>query len=151
MPLIKSNAGDYMNIQASIRPTVVTQGTQPINSVGFVNGIGGLARSGGSGSNVKVLKQESEIGNDGYHYVYETENRILAEEEGRVVNRGQANEAIKATGFFEYVGPDGNTYRVDYVADENGFQPVVSGVDLFQYKARIFKRLELAIKPLQAK
>lgn len=118
-----------MNIKAAIRPSSVNQATRPGGgSVGFVNGIGGLARSGpnSADANYNVLRQESDMGQDGYRYSYETENKIIAQEEGRVVNRGRADETIEAKGFFEYVGPDGNTYRVDYIADENGFQPTVS-------------------------
>lgn len=89
---------------------------------GFVKGLGNGATSDGD---YKVLRHESEANEDGYHYVYETENQIQAEETGRLLNKGTDDAHIEATGFFEYVGPDGVTYRVDYTADENGFQATV--------------------------
>lgn len=91
---------------------------------GFVKGLGNVGKSDGD---YKVLRQEGEVNEDGYHYLYETENKIQAEETGRVLNKGTDDAHIEATGFFEYVGPDGVTYRVDYTADENGFQATVSG------------------------
>lgn len=56
-------------------------------------------------------------------YSYETSGGIKAEENGQVQNIGSENEAISVRGSYSYVGDDGQTYVVNYVADENGFQP----------------------------
>ncbi|XP_017786796.1 PREDICTED: flexible cuticle protein 12-like [Nicrophorus vespilloides] len=71
-----------------------------------------------------VVKFDSEnIGVEGFKYGYETSNGIAASEEGHVINAGTENEAIAVSGEFKYVGADGVTYTVTYIADENGFQP----------------------------
>lgn len=70
----------------------------------------------------RVLKLENDLNQDSYHYAYETENNIRGEENGRVINQNTKNEGIAATGFYEYVGPDNVKYRIEYIADENGFQ-----------------------------
>ncbi|XP_017775407.1 PREDICTED: flexible cuticle protein 12-like [Nicrophorus vespilloides] len=71
-----------------------------------------------------VVRQELDnIGVDGYQHAYETSNGISASEQGQVINAGTENEAIAVRGQFSYVGADGVTYTVTYVADENGFQP----------------------------
>lgn len=80
-----------------------------------------------SGS-ARILRQDQDQDENGYHYFYQTENLINAEEFGKV-NQG-ANGGTNARGFYEYTGDDGVKYRVDYVADENGFQP--SGAHLPQ-------------------
>lgn len=56
---------------------------------------------------------------------YETENGILAEQSGRIETLDSGDDALHATGFYQYTGDDGIQYRVDYVADINGFVPKV--------------------------
>ena len=58
---------------------------------------------------------------------YETGNGIKADESGKINNAGAENEALAVQGSYSYVGDDGQTYSVQYTADENGFQPQVSG------------------------
>ncbi|XP_045472434.1 endocuticle structural glycoprotein SgAbd-5-like [Harmonia axyridis] len=71
-----------------------------------------------------VTKYDSNnIGVDGYDFVYETSNGISQQEQGSLVNPGTENESIQVRGQYSYVGADGRTYTVIYVADENGFQP----------------------------
>ena len=54
---------------------------------------------------------------------YETSDGTSAQEQGQLQNAGSENEAISVRGQFSFVGLDGQTYTVTYVADENGFQP----------------------------
>ncbi|XP_017783149.1 PREDICTED: flexible cuticle protein 12-like [Nicrophorus vespilloides] len=83
-----------------------------------------LAKPLDSDKDAQVLKYDFDnIGVDGYQHAYETSNGISASEEGHVINAGTENEAIAVRGQFSYIGADGVTYTVTYIADENGFQP----------------------------
>ncbi|XP_058057253.1 endocuticle structural glycoprotein SgAbd-2-like [Anopheles bellator] len=70
-----------------------------------------------------VLRQDSEVNPEGsYQYAYETSNGITAQEQGTLKNVGE-DVAKVAQGQYSYTDPDGNLVSLQYVADENGFQP----------------------------
>ena len=45
------------------------------------------------------------------------------QEEAQLKNAGSENEAISVRGSYSWTAPDGQVYTVNYIADENGFQP----------------------------
>ena len=54
---------------------------------------------------------------------YEQSDGQKREETGRFKNPGTDDEILEQKGWYSYIGDDGKTYRVDYIADENGFVP----------------------------
>lgn len=66
---------------------------------------------------LRDIREQSPAGD--YHYEFETQNGIHARQQSQVI----APESQRATGFYEYKSPEGENIRVDYIADENGFQP----------------------------
>ncbi|PZC85401.1 hypothetical protein B5X24_HaOG201897 [Helicoverpa armigera] len=70
-----------------------------------------------------VLREDRTFDENNYHFAYETNNGIAAEESGIVdASVNGVGGGTKVRGFYEYIGDDGLKYRVDYVADENGFR-----------------------------
>ncbi|KAL9921202.1 cuticular protein 49Ab [Glossina fuscipes fuscipes] len=69
-----------------------------------------------------IIRLEDQMQKDGYHFLYETENGILAEENGKI-EQLSSDEGLRSQGFYEYTGDDGLLYRVEYTADDNGFVP----------------------------
>jgi Insect cuticle protein len=56
-------------------------------------------------------------------YSFETSDGNKREEEAVLKNAGTDEEAISVKGSFQFKGDDGQTYTVNFVADENGYQP----------------------------
>lgn len=48
-------------------------------------------------------------------------NGISNDVAGQIVNQGEENESIAVRGTYSHIGPDGITYTVEYIADDNGF------------------------------
>ncbi|CAB4060119.1 unnamed protein product [Lepeophtheirus salmonis] len=60
--------------------------------------------------------------NSDFDNSFEAENGIRQTSSGSTVTIGEESVVVMK-GSYEYVGPDGQTYVVDWIADENGFQP----------------------------
>jgi hypothetical protein len=58
-----------------------------------------------------------------YLYSYEQSDGQSRQESAVVNNLGSDAEEIVVRGSFSFLGDDGQTYTVTYVADKNGFQP----------------------------
>ena len=72
---------------------------------------------------VAILRSENTGVSDGrYRYSYEAENGISQNVEGEMKTVNDA-EVFVMRGSYSYVGPDGQTYVVDWYADETGYHP----------------------------
>ncbi|CAH2107370.1 unnamed protein product [Euphydryas editha] len=78
------------------------------------------AKHYGNEGYARIIEQDSDVDRSSYQYKYKTDNGIAAGESGFV---DPSIGGTRVSGFYEYVGADGLTYRVDYTADENGFHP----------------------------
>ncbi|XP_047469330.1 cuticle protein CP14.6-like [Penaeus chinensis] len=69
---------------------------------------------------IAILRDDRVIEDDGrYNFDMETANGIVFSEHGTPGLKG----AINSAGSFSYTAPDGTPIRLQFVADENGFQP----------------------------
>ncbi|KAF7266370.1 endocuticle structural glycoprotein SgAbd-2-like [Rhynchophorus ferrugineus] len=76
-----------------------------------------------SGKFIAILRSDADVSPDGsYHYAYETENGISAQEQGNQKALPEGSGTV-AQGGYHFVSPEGVPVSVQYVADENGFQP----------------------------
>ncbi|XP_047469309.1 cuticle protein AMP1A-like isoform X2 [Penaeus chinensis] len=70
---------------------------------------------------IAILRDDRVIEDDGrYNFDMETANGIVMSESGSPVGD---EGAINSAGSFSYTAPDGTDIHLQYVADENGFQP----------------------------
>lgn len=99
------------------------QGSYPSSS-GSQGGFGGASPAGPQQPPIAILSYENVNNGDGsYHFSYETENGIKAQEQGELKNKGSDNAIQTVSGSYSYTAPDGQLITVTYIADENGFQP----------------------------
>ncbi|KAH8406829.1 hypothetical protein KR222_005511 [Zaprionus bogoriensis] len=72
---------------------------------------------------VENVRLHSDVGPDGFNYGYENSDGSSQDAQGETKNLGTENEALSVRGSYKFIGDDGVTYEVTYIADENGFQP----------------------------
>ncbi|XP_058125434.1 flexible cuticle protein 12-like [Anopheles ziemanni] len=71
----------------------------------------------------QILKYENDnIGVEGYKFAFETSDGHQRQEQGELKKVGD-EEALVVRGSYSFTADDGQVYTVNYVADENGFQP----------------------------
>ncbi|KAJ1529663.1 hypothetical protein ONE63_006423 [Megalurothrips usitatus] len=71
---------------------------------------------------------------------FKTENGIEAVGQAQLKNAGSKDEALVSEGTYSYVGDDGQTYSVNWVADEFGFR--ASGAHIPEIPEEIKRGLE---------
>ncbi|XP_030749695.1 endocuticle structural glycoprotein SgAbd-2-like [Sitophilus oryzae] len=77
----------------------------------------------GQNAQIPILKFNSDVRPDGsYEYSYQTGNGINVEERGQQTRTAEG-EGTAAQGFYQFTSPEGVPVYLQYVADENGFQP----------------------------
>ncbi|XP_005185676.1 endocuticle structural protein SgAbd-6-like [Musca domestica] len=73
---------------------------------------------------VPILNQGEEKNSDGsFTYYYEGADGAKRQEMGFVNNAGTEEEALVVKGSYRYIDANGQEVLVEYIADENGFQP----------------------------
>ncbi|KAI8119193.1 Endocuticle structural glycoprotein SgAbd-9 [Lucilia cuprina] len=73
---------------------------------------------------VHILRQGEEKTEDGsFTYYYEGADGAKRQEVGIVKNAGTEEETLVIKGSYSYFDENGNEVIVEYIADENGFQP----------------------------
>ncbi|CAK1556417.1 unnamed protein product [Leptosia nina] len=71
----------------------------------------------------QIVRHDADVFPDQFQYAYETSNGIKGQESGVLKNAGREEQALEVQGSSSYTGPDGQVYSVQYIANENGYQP----------------------------
>ncbi|XP_018577183.1 endocuticle structural glycoprotein SgAbd-8-like [Anoplophora glabripennis] len=77
------------------------------------------------GEPIPIIRYDNEgVNADGsYQWSFETGNGIVAQEQGQIKNAGSDNEAAEVQGSVQYTDSDGTPISLNYIANEDGFQP----------------------------
>lgn len=71
----------------------------------------------------KTVRQLYNLQPDGsYNYAFETDNGILAEQQG-TIDQSEPEPSQKVAGQYEYTSPEGQVIHLIYTAGKDGFRP----------------------------
>eukprot|EP00099_Drosophila_melanogaster_P029401 NP_788468.1 Lcp65Ae [Drosophila melanogaster] len=71
----------------------------------------------------QIINLESDVGPENFQWSFETSDGQAANAKGQLKYPNTDHESLAVQGSFRFVADDGQTYEVNYIADENGFQP----------------------------
>lgn len=74
-------------------------------------------------SQTVILKSESDVRPDGFEFEYKTSDGVSRQEQGQLKDIGGENPALQVQGSVTWTAADGLEYTLNYVANENGYQP----------------------------
>ncbi|XP_061727370.1 larval cuticle protein LCP-17-like [Cydia pomonella] len=82
-----------------------------------------LRQAPGGEASAQILRQESDISPEGnFQYAYETDNGIQGQAQGQIKGAGE-EAALEIQGQNGWKTPEGEQVQLQYVANENGYQP----------------------------
>lgn len=61
-----------------------------------------------------------------YFHSFEQSNGIRYEQTGELRNPGSKTAFVAVKGSYAWTAPNGDAFIIDYIADENGFQPTIA-------------------------
>ncbi|XP_037046385.1 larval cuticle protein LCP-17-like [Bradysia coprophila] len=108
-------------VTKTVYPDVSKLPLQNVNSFSQ----GRSAESQSTDAAAQILRSESVLNVDGsYQYLFETDNGLNVKEEGQPKEIPGSNDlAMQVQGGYQYTAPDGEVISMNYIANENGFQP----------------------------
>ncbi|KAF2886520.1 hypothetical protein ILUMI_19653 [Ignelater luminosus] len=72
--------------------------------------------------------------------LFETSDGIQREEHGQISDPESDNAILRVQGSYSYTAPDGRTFIVRYIADDQGFRPEISESIGVSLKASVASR-----------
>lgn len=132
-PILLRNSPDFVRIPITTkRPLTTTTSASSLPLINFRSNFNSISEN----VNAKILHQKQVIKPDGvYEYSFDTDNGINVEERGQPKAISANENAEQVSGSYSFV-ENGQTYTVQYVANENGFQPTVSVLRYILHKFR---------------
>ncbi|XP_016975763.1 larval cuticle protein 65Ab1-like [Drosophila rhopaloa] len=74
-------------------------------------------------NDAQIVRLDSDVQPEMWSSKLETTDGTSINQNGVLKNVGTEHEAIAVKGSFSFVADDGQTYTINYIADEYGYQP----------------------------
>lgn len=78
----------------------------------------------------RITSSQSDMGTDQFSYDFSTSDGATQQATGHLKQIDEENSAVVQSGAYKYIGDDGQTYEVEWTADEFGFHPKAAHIPL---------------------